>query len=172
MASSWVTPQASRRRSRIHGLGLVAEEPIDRGDVVAVKWGELVDRATLADYMDVANDNYLPITDSLCVAPVSQHGRGESMIYINHSCQPNVGLMGNVVLVARRLITRGEELTIDYATFLDGAFRMDCKCGAARCRRVVRGTDWRNPSFRRRTGPYLAPYLRARVQRGLRRPGG
>ncbi|HTQ89004.1 MAG TPA: SET domain-containing protein [Streptosporangiaceae bacterium] len=35
------------------------------------------------------------------------------MLFINHSCEPNVGFAGNIVLVAMRDISPGEELTTD-----------------------------------------------------------
>jgi SET domain-containing protein len=43
-------------------------------------------------------------------------GRGLAlpvMLFINHSCEPNVGFAGNVVLVAMRDISPGKELTTD-----------------------------------------------------------
>jgi len=43
------------------------------------------------------------------------------MLFINHSCEPNVGFAGNTVLVAMRDISPGEELTSDYALFDDYA---------------------------------------------------
>jgi hypothetical protein len=62
------------------------------------------------------------------------------MMRVNHSCEPNVGMGGNVLLVAMRDIAAGEELTIDYALFLgDPGFAMDCRCRTAACRGVVRG---------------------------------
>ena len=41
------------------------------------------------------------------------------MLFINHSCEPNVGFAGDIVLVAMRDISPGEELTTDYALFDD-----------------------------------------------------
>jgi SET domain len=52
------------------------------------------------------------------------------MLFINHSCEPNVGFAGNTVLVAMRDISPGEELTTDYALFDDYAAR--CNAGAER----------------------------------------
>jgi SET domain-containing protein len=40
------------------------------------------------------------------------------LMRVNHSCEPNLGMGGNVLLVAMREIAAGEELTIDYALFL------------------------------------------------------
>jgi SET domain-containing protein len=37
------------------------------------------------------------------------------MMRVNHSCEPNVGMGGNVLLVSMRDIAPGGELTIDYA---------------------------------------------------------
>jgi SET domain/Glucose / Sorbosone dehydrogenase len=71
------------------------------------------------------------------------------MMRVNHSCEPNVGMGGNVLLVSMRDIAAGEELTIDYALFLgDPGFAMQCRCGAAACRGVVRGTDWMRADLR------------------------
>jgi uncharacterized protein len=41
------------------------------------------------------------------------------ILFIKHSCEPNVGFAGNTVLVAMRDISPGEELTTDYALFDD-----------------------------------------------------
>jgi hypothetical protein len=72
---------------------------------------------------------------------------------VNHSCEPNLGMGGNVLLVAMREIAAGEELTTDYALFLaDPGFAMQCRCGTAACRGVVRGTDWRRATCGSVTG--------------------
>ena len=56
------------------------------------------------------------------------------MLFINHSCEPNVGFAGNTVLVATRDISPGEELTTDYALFDDYDGMMPCRCGTPSCR--------------------------------------
>jgi hypothetical protein len=73
------------------------------------------------------------------------------MILVNHSCAPNVGMGGNILLVSMREIAAGEELTIDYALFLgDPGFAMDCRCGAPTGRGIVRGTDWMRADLQER----------------------
>lgn len=59
---------------------------------------------------------------------------GPVMLFINHSCEPNVGFAGNIVLVAMREIDAGEELATDYALFDDYDGAMECRCdtGATR----------------------------------------
>ena len=63
---------------------------------------------------------------------------------LNHSCEPNVGFGGNIVLVAMSDIEAGEELSTDYALFDDYEGSMDCNCGRAACRRRIDG-DWQRP---------------------------
>lgn len=58
----------------------------------------------------------------------------------NHSCDPNTRFDG-LDVIAARAIAAGEELTLDYAAFLDEcAEEFDCACGAPNCRGRVRGT--------------------------------
>ena len=60
----------------------------------------------------------------------------DPMRYTNHSCRPNARLCirnGRVEFYARRAISLGEEVTVDYGeTHHEG--RLRCACGAAGCR--------------------------------------
>jgi D-alanine-D-alanine ligase-like ATP-grasp enzyme len=57
----------------------------------------------------------------------------------NHSCEANTGYVG-LDVVALRDMAKGEELTLDYASFMGSDMEpFDCRCGAASCRRVIRG---------------------------------
>ncbi|QPQ88869.1 SET domain-containing protein (plasmid) [Burkholderia gladioli] len=59
----------------------------------------------------------------------------------NHSCSPNVVDYGVDFGIAAHDIQMGEELTIDYSTFVHNVFQMKCHCGAACCRHVISGTE-------------------------------
>jgi D-alanine-D-alanine ligase len=80
---------------------------------------------------------------------------------INHSCDPNAWLRG-LDLVARRKISAGEEITVDYATFYNE--RMEdfvCHCGASGCRKIIRGADYREP-FVAAYGEHVSDYIRTK----------
>jgi len=99
-----------------------------------------------------------PLTDKVFVSwsPDPEHWKP-----INHSCDPNAWLEG-MDLVARRRIKAGEEITIDYATFYNE--RMDdfvCHCGAANCRGIIKGTDYRE-NFVERYGDHVSDYVRSK----------
>ena len=64
------------------------------------------------------------------------------MMHLNHSCDPNLGLRGQIVFVSLRDIETDEELTFDYAMTDDEHYEMRCDCGSARCRGTVTGKDW------------------------------
>src|SRR5699024_1743028 len=57
----------------------------------------------------------------------------------NHSCKPNTAYDG-LNVIALNDVAKGEELTLDYATFLDEtAASFECRCGAENCRKTIRG---------------------------------
>ncbi len=64
--------------------------------------------------------------------------------YINHSCSPSTRYDRNDNIVAFRDITPGEEITVDYGTFIvnvDQEFH--CDCGSLNCRKMVQKDDWK-----------------------------
>lgn len=80
---------------------------------------------------------------------------------LNHSCDPTAWLDG-LDLVARRAIEPGEEITIDYATFMDERMRaFPCNCGSPACRKEIRGTDHLE-SFVDAYGDHLSPSIAAK----------
>jgi len=57
----------------------------------------------------------------------------------NHSCDPNTAFVGLDVIAARG-IGSGDELTLDYAAFMNEVSEpFACSCGAADCREMVTG---------------------------------
>jgi D-alanine-D-alanine ligase len=59
----------------------------------------------------------------------------------NHSCNANTSFSG-LNVIANRQIANGEELTLDYAKFLDEhAEPFNCLCGATNCRVIIKGTE-------------------------------
>jgi hypothetical protein len=83
--------------------------------------------------------------------------------YGNHSCDPNLWLADEVTVVTRRPVKVGEELTIDYGTMTVVPWQMECSCGAALCRGVVTGDDWRRPDLRERYAGRFSPFINARI---------
>src|SRR5262245_27544488 len=157
--ASYRSPKTDIRHSAIGGRGLFAAAPIRRGEVVSVKGGHLLDRAGMAEHRGAVGDAELQITEALFLAPVGDAEFEAVMMFLNHSCEPNVGVRGQIVFVALRDVAAGEELTLDYATIDHATPPMACRCGAASCRGVVTGRDWQRPELQRKYGRYFAWYL-------------
>lgn len=59
----------------------------------------------------------------------------------NHSCSPNTAYDG-LNVIATRNILKGEELTLDYASFLDENMEpFNCQCGSPNCRGLITGIE-------------------------------
>ncbi|MGE5106527.1 MAG: SET domain-containing protein-lysine N-methyltransferase [Sphingobacteriales bacterium] len=57
----------------------------------------------------------------------------------NHSCDPNTAYDG-LNVIALRNIKKGEELTLDYTSFLDEHMEpFECRCGTPKCKGIVSG---------------------------------
>ncbi len=89
--------------------------------------------------------------------------REASMLYSNHSCDPNLGLRGEITFVAMRAISAGEELTHDWALTDDDDYSVACNCGSANCRGTLTGQDWRRPELQERYRGYFSAYLVERI---------
>ncbi|MGH9212365.1 MAG: SET domain-containing protein [Acidimicrobiales bacterium] len=129
---SWISPKARKGEpSDIAGRGLFAVAPIAAGEVVAVKGGHVVDRETMLALPEKLQNSEIQIAEGLYVTALTDDEYEPVMLFINHSCEPNVGVAGNVVLVAMRDVDAGEELTTDYALFDSPTAAMACSCGTA-----------------------------------------
>ena len=164
MVSTWITPLAAKGLpSSIAGRGLVAVRAISAGEVVAVKGGHVVSTDAVNELPDPLPNSAVQITDDLHLVALSPDEYEAVMLFLNHSCDPNVGVAGNVVLVAMRDISVGEELTTDYAMFDDHDGHMDCACGAPQCRGTIDGRDWRRRDLQDRYAGYFSWYLQRRI---------
>ncbi|MBV9607375.1 MAG: SET domain-containing protein-lysine N-methyltransferase [Solirubrobacterales bacterium] len=105
-----------------------------------------------------------PVSDDVLVTWSSDP---EAWAPINHSCDPNAWLEG-LDLVARRGIYAGEEITMDYATFIaDSGATFDCQCDAACCRGTITPHDWQLPELRHRYAEHCSPYIAGKWARLL-----
>ncbi len=141
--SSYITPKARKGQpSAIEGRGLVAVAPITKDEIVAIKGGHIVDTPTLHSLPERLRNSDVQIADGFHLVALDETEYEPVMLFINHSCEPNVGFAGNIVLVAMRDISTGEELTTDYALFDDYHGAMQCQCGTPSCRGTISGRDW------------------------------
>lgn len=160
LVSSYISPKAVKGRpSGIQGRGLIAVAPIAQDEIVAIKGGHLVDTAALDALPERLRNSDVQVADGFHLVALDDAEYEPVMLFINHSCEPNVGFAGNIVLVAMRDVAAGEELTTDYALFDDADDPMTCHCGTPSCRHTISGRDWQLPELQRKYGSYFSTYL-------------
>jgi uncharacterized protein len=161
---SYRSPKTEVRESKIHGRGLFATADIGKDEIVAVKGGHIVDRKILREKITpVLGPVEIQIDDDLFITPVTKEERELSMLYLNHSCDPNLGVRGEITFVAMRDICTGEELTHDWAMTDDDNYSIECNCGTSNCRKTLTGRDWQRPDLRKRYAGYFSAYLAGKI---------
>jgi len=126
-------------KSKIDGRGVFTKQPFTKGQTIFILKGDrhVKKNITKKDVFD--NPNWVGIDKDTWVDP-----RGFFQ-YINHSCDPNMGIRGKVTFVALKKITKGEELTFDYSlTEVDPLWCLkdSCRCGSRKCRRKIKSIQY------------------------------
>jgi D-alanine-D-alanine ligase len=130
----------------IAGFGIYACKEIKEGEVI-FKGEEKAQRLATKSYIDNNWQQSEVETFKKYAYPLS------SELYLlwdqnpsewapqNHSCNPNTAYKG-LNVVALRPIKKDEELTLDYATFLDNHMEpFSCKCGEIGCKGFIKGME-------------------------------
>lgn len=164
-ALSYLSPKTTVKESPIQGRGLFATTPIPKGEIVAIKGGHIFNRHTRDELEKTLGPAEIPIAEDLYIGPISEEEREGSMIFSNHSCDPNIGVQGQIVFVAMRDIEAGEELTHDWAMTDDEPDDMECNCGALTCRKIITGQDWHRKDLQEKYAGYMSWYLVEKIRR-------
>ncbi len=166
MSLSYLCPKVVTRKSQVDGRGTFAIEPIRAGETVALFGGHVYDVATFQKLSPQVQAVAISIWPGYLLGPIGEDELGDGD-FVNHSCAPNCGIRGQIMVVALTDIAAGAELTFDYGTVLidhaDGGFQMDCRCGASECRGKVTSDDWKDPAFRARYAGYLSVAVQALI---------
>ena len=162
---SYRSPKTEVRPSGIHGKGLFARVAIAAGEIVAVKGGYVLDAAHWGALERELGSAEIQIAQGLYIAPVRPAEREGSMLYSNHSCDPNLAIEGQIVFVALCDIAPGEELTHDWATTDDLDYTLECHCGSPSCRGIVTGRDWMKPELQAKYRGHFAWHVQRRIDR-------
>jgi SET domain-containing protein len=135
---STATGRASikRKRSKLHGWGVVAVTPITKNTRIIDYAGERISHQESLR----RERQYMKRGEIWCFQINRRWVRdaavgGNLARFINHSCQPNcyVHIMGDTIWIrAARNIKAGEELTYDYCTDGEGSIRCRCRTGCQR----------------------------------------
>src|SRR5512133_2437891 len=163
MNKTYRSPKTVVRESTKGGRGLFAKEFILQGEIIAIKNGHFVDahEATILDRE--LGDFSLQISDDFFICPKTKEEIDETAIFINHSCDPNIGMDGQISYVAMRDIQEGEELCLDYAMAMTTDYVLSCNCGSTICRKLITGEDWKLKELQKRYDKYFSWFIYKKI---------
>lgn len=162
--SSFISNKAQKRNSSgIHGRGLFAIDHMCKGEIVSIKGGHILTSEQLHNCRSKLHVE-MQIADDLFIAPIDDAEFESSMMCLNHSCDGNLGILGNIIFVAIRNIAVGEEITIDYALMDNNSTRFNCLCNAQCCRKEVTGLDWKIPEIQQKYAGYFSAYIASLIK--------
>ena len=160
---SWMNPKLEVREIQPGVKGVFTSEEIKAGELLSV----------LGGYVMSANDEIgdwaLQIEENMIIGtPPEGDVEKDSCNYFNHSCNPNAGIKGQIMLVAMKNIFMGTEVTFDYAMVLHPSvgcppYKMECTCGVPNCRGTITDEDWRLPELQSRYNGYFSFYLQEKI---------
>lgn len=145
------------KKSTLGGSGLFAKKNLNKGEIVHFhskpypqifvkdlqKW-PVKRREIFLHYAFQGGEDYYCGDEKLF--------KKDRSFLMNHSCSPNCWFKGNNCLVASKKIIAGEELTMDYATFMTSKSLerpFVCNCKTKTCRKLIRNDDCLLPSIQK-----------------------
>jgi len=163
---SYRSPKTEVRESLIRGKGLFAKKNIKKGEIVFIKSGHIVKGYKEMKRLEEKFGEYdLQITDDFYLCPKAKEEVKDIAIFINHSCEPNVGPDGQITFVALRNIKAGEELCYDYAMTTNRGYKLQCNCGSKNCRRIITGRDWKRKDLQKKYGNHFAYHILKKIKK-------
>ena len=161
MDYNWLSPKAEARPAGEKGWGAFAVEPIAAGETVTAFGGWVMPMSVLETLSHDRQSRSIQVDADLYLVSAETPEPGDML---NHSCEPNCGLSGQLLLVAMRDIAPGEELSFDYAMCDASDYdEFRCLCGQPTCREIVTGADWRDPELQDKYAGWFSPYLERRI---------
>ena len=132
MSRAAVLPRIQRKKSKLHGFGVFAKEPINKNKRIIDYAGELVSNKV----SEKREDRYLK-KGCIWVFRVNRNWSRDAAVggnvarFINHSCTPNCWIevdakTKTIWIRAAKAIQPGQELVYDYNT--EGDKVIPCRC--------------------------------------------
>ena len=139
------------KRSLVQGRGLFTWRPLAKGTLILKLSGPVIEHDYTPEF-SAEGPNWIGIGYRKWIVT----GPEDKAIYLNHSCDPNVIFTHEHNLISLRPMQSYEELVLDYSTTeLDPYWQMDCRCGAANCRKKLRSFQFLPDELKNKYKPFL-----------------
>lgn len=153
-------------KSNIDGKGLFAGELIKSGEIILSFGGILAENSERYSGRFLES-TFSGISERIMICESADSNKDYSD-FLNHSCDPNVGMDDCITMIAIRDVLQDEELTFDYS-FCEAdenwSMRTICNCEKPCCRQIITGSDWKKVSSLDRNFQYYSPFIKRRILR-------
>ena len=162
----WFDPRLEVRKSKISGKGIFAKGFIQENEILMI-WGGHIFTSKEIKERKAKPNSISGYKEGLFLGqPVD----GEDTIdqFLNHSCEPNVWMLDELQIAARRNINMNEEITADYAFWeLEPNWKLKdlCNCGSISCRKNITGNDWKIFDLQKKYANHFLPCLNERIRK-------
>lgn len=141
-------------KSDISGKGVFAKQDLKKGETAFILKGGLRPFNMRNEQDSLAYPNWIGIGKNLWIDPKKPAN------YLNHSCNPNLGVRGKLLFVALKNIKKGEEITVDYSiTEADTFWYMKCLCESKECRKIIKSIQSLPQKTFDKYYPYIGKYF-------------
>jgi hypothetical protein len=163
---SWINKKCTLVKNT-GGIGVYATDSIKKNELISLSGGNIMfydeEKKSQIDKLDYSLqlDNFFGIG-------IKYKKDIEYSCFFNHSCNPNIGIKGQLYFVSMRNIRKGEQLCFDYAMTLDkmrGAdfYKMKCLCGSKNCRGFITEDDWKIPELQKKYDGYFQWFIQEKI---------
>lgn len=167
---SFLSPKCRVGKSKIMGRGVIAKKGIKKNELIAVWGGTIYSDKELKkiskNFPHFASHPF-GVCSGFYMGPNSPNDPLDDAEMFNHSCDPNAGIKGQIILLARRKIKPGEEVCFDYETVEDtpNGLSFTCACGSKKCRGFIDGSAWKNKKFQKENFEFFSWYLQSKIKK-------
>ena len=167
----WLNPKLEVRKTNKYeknGKGTFTKKDIKKGENVLVAGGYIMTLEEESKLPPPLNDYGMQIGENLVLC-INKKGDTNGLNFFNHSCDPNIGIAGQIYFVAMRDIKAGEEVVFDYAMVLyhvegSNPYKVKCLCGSKNCRGFITDNDWKIKELQKKYKNYFQYYLLEKIR--------
>jgi uncharacterized protein len=164
-SESYVHPSVEKRATSGKGYGLFAKKFIPLGEIVSISGGIIFHNKEWDVLKEAYEDYAYSIHDEFTIVPLNPSDPSDDW-RMNHCCEPNCGVLGQIIFVAIKDIHENEELTFDYAmTESDPNYSIDLNCNKNTCRKKFTGNDWKNPDLHSKYKGFFSQYIQDKINK-------
>jgi SET domain-containing protein len=163
---SCVSKKTEIRTNKFNERGVFATEEILAHEIIVIFIGKVFTSKQFEHIPDELKHYALQISDTaFLLSRTDRIDDFDAAELINHSCDPNAGILGNTMLVAMRDIKPGEEICYDYAMSdtTDADSGWDCLCESRLCRKKITPHDWKLKDLQQRYGIFFSTYILEKI---------